>query len=75
MKLSLSIEDAACLKVGLEIPGVKEMYESLVENYMQVAGCDKAEAQSTIFPDFAKALIRRVKEMAAEEIRQGAKAA
>jgi hypothetical protein len=70
MKLVLSVRDAACLKVGLEIPGMKQAYDQLVDIYMGVAGVDKAEAQATIFPDFVRALIRRVNEMADEEARQ-----
>ena len=71
MKFSLTLKEAVYLKVGLELlPGMKETYDKLVVIYMGVAGCDLAEAQATIFPEFAMGVIRTVEQLASAE--QGA---
>ena len=68
MKLRFTLEEAACLKVGLEMPGMKEKYDYLIDSLVRNTAVSREEAQRLIFPDFAKALIRAVKEAADAEI-------
>ena len=64
MKLQMSIEDALCLKAGLETPAIREAYDKLVDELVKNTACSKEEAQSIIFPDFAPAVVKQVKEVA-----------
>ena len=62
MNLKLSIEDALILKSVLEEPKMLEAFNDLVRIYIDNEHCTDSEARSLLFPMFAEAAIKAVKD-------------
>jgi hypothetical protein len=67
MKLSLSLEDAAILKVMLEDEQTKQNYAKLVSIYMEQNQCDENEAKSILGPFWIQSLL----DMGRKQLHQG----